>query len=312
MVLAIWYRVLPMTLCLYHVTRAIRIDMSEMNLTTVPEDILTDVTHLILDRNNIIRITNTSLTLYQELSYLHLWKNGLTYIEDGSFDHNPKLKTLSAGMNQIKQLPHSFGAATTSLNMINFWCSLHDPAIHDMNFTEMISLEWLNTGCGNHHGRFDAAVLPPNLKYICLNRMRLTEFPYFARYSPHITTILIATNDITEIPSEYIVENSDLEELFSSSNGLSTIPDLYHLPLTKLHLRNNPFICDQSLCWIRMWPWMKTPNDITDNIRCETPAFLRGIKLMDINPTTLGCYYGVYYLQQTHWQLRKIKRWSIW
>ena len=181
MVLKICYRVLPMTLCLYHVTRAIRIDMSETNLSVVPEDIRSDVTHLILDRNNIIRITNTSLALYQELSYLHIWRSSLTYIEDGSFDHNPKLKTLSAGKNQIMQLPHSFGAATTSLNTIHFWCSLRDPAIHNMNFTEMISLEWLNVGCGNHHGRFDAAVLPSNLKYICLNSGRLTEFPYFAR-----------------------------------------------------------------------------------------------------------------------------------
>ena len=177
MVFTIWYQVLPMTLCLYHVTRAIRIDMSEINLTTVPEDILTDVTHLILDRNNIIRITNTSLALYQDLSYLHIWHSILTYIEDGSFDHNPKLKKLSAGSNQIMQLPHSFGAATTSLNTIHFWCSLHDPVILNMNFTEMISLEWLNAGCGNHHGRFDTSLLPRNLVYICLNYGSLVEFP---------------------------------------------------------------------------------------------------------------------------------------
>ena len=294
MVFTIWYQVLPMTLCLYHVTRAIRIDMSEMNLTTVPEDILTDVTNLILDRNKIIRITNTSLALYQELSYLHIWRSSLTYIEDGSFDHNPKLKTLSAGGNQIMQLPRSFGAATTSLSAIHFWCSLRDQAILNINLIEMISLRWLNAGCANHHGRFDAALLPRNLVYICLNYGSLVEFLDFGRYTPKMAEILMSGNAITEIPSEYIVTSLALKELYLNNNRLSTIPDLYHLSLTKLHLRSNPISCDQSLCWVRMWPWMKTPADITDGITCKTPGFLLGVFLMDINPSTLGCHEGAF------------------
>ena len=95
----------------------------------------------------------------------------------------------------------------------------------------MIGLKWLNIRYGIHFGKFDAALLPRKLEYICLNIGRLTYFPYFGRYTPKMTTVLSSANNIPVIPSEFIVENLALKELYFNSSGLTTIPDLYHLPL---------------------------------------------------------------------------------
>ena len=283
---------LVISLCFYYHTGAIYVDMSRKGLAFVPDNISTDATILILNNNNIIRITNMSFILYKELSVLHIERNDLTYIEDGSFDHNSKLNEINAGANRIIQLPHSFGAAAPSVSTLQFWGALRDPAMAYINLTEMIRLKWLNIGYGIHFGKFDATLLPRSLEYICLNIGHLTQFPDFGRYTPQMTTILLATNSIAEIPSDFIAHNSALEELYLNNNELSTIPDLFHLPLTNLHLSNNPLACNQSLCWIRMWNWMEKSPLRTDDITCDSPNNLQYVSLMNINPVTLGCENG--------------------
>ena len=103
--------------------------------------------------------------------------------------------------------------------------------------------------------------------------------------------IALSGNAITEIPRDQLVGNLELEILYLARNRISTIPDLYHLPLTDLYLAGNPLVCDNALCWIRMWPWMKPPL-VTDAITCETPDSLQHALLMDINPITLTCQMG--------------------
>ena len=281
-----------------YISSDIYIDKSRMGLASVPQNISIQVTSLNLNHNRIIRITNMSFVLFKELHTLKLVRNGLTYIENGSFDHNAKLEKISVAVNNIIQLPHSFGAAATSLRNIHLWCALCDPAVHKMNFTEMINLSWLNIGCSNLHGVFDASRLPRNLGNTCLNYGRLTQFPDFAHHTPNIATIMTAGNAITEVPSDYIIGNTALKQFNLNNNKLSTILDLYHMPLESLTLHENPIVCNQSLCWIRMWSWMRTPTDITDDITCATPASLQGVFLMAINPITLGCHNGACY----YWQ----------
>ena len=144
----------------------------------------------------------------------------------------------------------------------------------------MIKLNWLNIGCNNHRGIFDASRLPRNLETIILSRPWLTQFPDLAHYTPNTATIMVAGNTITEFPGEYIVVNFAFKQQYLANKRLLTMPDMYRLPLTKLQMSRNPLVCDQSLCWIRMWPWMKTPSYITDDIRCETPDFLHGVLLV--------------------------------
>ena len=270
---------------------AIYVGKANMGLTFVPQDTNINVTYLNIGDNRIICVTNMSFPLVNELNTLQIRRNGLTYIENGAFDYNAKLENIWAGINSIMQLPHSFGLAATSLRRIDFWSTLRDPAIGKMDFTEMIKLNWLNIGCSNHHGIFDASRLPQNLETIILWRARQTQFPDFARYTPNTATIMVPGNAITEVPGECIVESLALKQLYLANNKLSTVP------LTKLQMAGNQLVCDQSLCWISMWSLVKTPSYITDAIRCETPGFLQGVLLTDINPVTLGCQNGACYWQ---------------
>ena len=53
-----------------------------------------------------------------ELIMIH---NSLDYIQDGSFDHNPKLQTLDCRHNKLRYIPADFGPATSSLINIDFY-----------------------------------------------------------------------------------------------------------------------------------------------------------------------------------------------
>ena len=291
MVFAVWNFLLTLGLCAIHFISALCIDKTRMNLTSVPKDINALVADLNLDCNHITRITNMSFVPYRELYILRVNNNGLTYIEDGSFQNNAKLEQLLVARNSIMQLPHSFGPAAASLRKINFWCALRHEAFSTANFSEMIRLEWLNLGCVNLNGKFHASVLPRNLKYIGLGWVGLSQFPDLARYTPNVATVGLTGNAITDISREKPVGNLVLQELYLPRNRISTMPDLYHLPLLYLGLAKNPLVCDSALCWIRMKPWMETSFS-NDDITCENPDTLQDILLMDINPITLACETG--------------------
>ena len=291
MVFTIRNSLLVAGVCVVQIASMLSVDKRRMGLTSVPQDINASVTDLNLDSNYIIRITNMCFMLYRELGILRLKNNTLTYIEDGSFDHNAKLDKLLAPKNSIIQLPHSFGLAAASLRIIHFWCALRHEAFTTANFSGLIRLEWLNLGCANLHGKFHASILPHNLELIGLSLTGIPQFPDFSRYTPDVATIGLAGNAITDIPREKLVGTVALQKLYLPRNRLSTMPDLYHLPLTRLTLSRNPLVCDSALCWIRMRPWIEASFS-TDAITCESPDTLQDALLVDINPITLACETG--------------------
>ena len=75
------------------------------------------------------------------------------------------------------------------------------------------------------------------------------------------------------------------------SNQLATLPDIFHLTLSKFYMSNNPLHCNQSLCGLRMWPWYKRLPTIDDPL-CTLPQDLSGVKVMKVHPLLLECYNG--------------------
>ena len=93
------------SLCLFlfaEIHLALKVTWENQALTSVPQDIDVTVTPLFLKKNNIVRITNTSLSLYAELILVDMTKDGLTHIENGAFDYNAKLEELIAQGNSIR------------------------------------------------------------------------------------------------------------------------------------------------------------------------------------------------------------------
>ena len=145
---------------------------------------------------------------------------------------------------------------------------------------------------------------------------QLTDMPHIS----HLDTLekfLIGFNQITTIPTDFIVglpnlkifacNNNNitflpnislfvpnLSELYVQGNRLQMLPDLYDMmSLLVLEAADNPFLCNSSLCWLRMLSWMRPWNTmLRDQPVCEGPATLANVSTTRAHPTLMQCYEG--------------------
>ena len=135
-------------------------------------------------------------------------------------------------------------------------------------------------------------------------------------YLPQLELLDVSENDITAVPESTLLgipklltlklnDNKisvlgDISALWAEvrleNNNLTTLPDLYNMRLEELTLEGNPMSCNQSLCWLRMWPWNKTLPTLDDAL-CTTPSDLNELKAMRIHPTQLQCFNGMLIIQ---------------
>ena len=273
-----------------HASLIVHIDQG---LSSVPPSMDQGCTTLVIRKNNIPDLERNAFITYPHLSNLDLYSNNIQRIEDGAFSGLNFLLKLSLQRNKIIQLPSSFGPPTRSLIDVNLWRAFsYDirPPISYPFFSNFNNLKFLNLGRNNHRN-FNASLLPINLTDVNLGYAHLIEFPDFVSYAPNLESIGVYNNPLREIPEVFLKGMVNLKEVRLYSNMLATIPDLYHMNLTFLRIDGNPFECNQSLCWIRMWPWMKIPV-LGNTPICETPGFVHGMPLMEIPPTDMRCYNG--------------------
>ena len=266
----------------------------EMNLTSIP--IATDpaeCTSLIITGNSIPYLVENSFVSYPKLVELRLNRNKIRNVLDGAFNNMFVLRKLSMMYNDISQLPSTLGPPTTSLIDLKLWSAFQygvRPPISHPFFAAFVSLKILNLGY-NAHGHFNASFLPGSLTYINLGYARFVEFPDFSSHTPNLEEICVYRNPLQEIPRLYLKGMLRIRDMNVADNLLTTVPDLYNVDFNDLRVAGNPLECNYSLCWIRMWPWIKSPV-LMDTPTCETPASLRGKPLMEIAPTDLQCYKG--------------------
>ena len=252
---------------------------------------------------------------YPKLEKLNLDSCGLQYIGERSFDCTPFLADLYLVHLPLKQLPSSFGLAQFSLKWIKFWALLDTPVYELLNnsyLQNFSKLDYLGLG-GNKLQDLNTNMFPSQLVYLNLMSTQLEAFPNLSNSVPLLQHGRFMVNRITTIPEDRIVglgrmvtfyiNNNRLERISSLAsmlqlselnvayNNLASLPDLYHLPLLKLFLAGNPLVCNKTLCWVRMWPWMKKPFRL-DDPKCVEPTELAGLKLMEVYPTLMHCYEG--------------------
>ena len=155
-----------------------------------------------------------------------------------------------------------------------------------------------------------------SIREMFLDNNRLTNMTDIS-YLQSMESFKIGHNQIMKIPEEFIIglpnmklfgcDNNNLlflpnisryfpqlQELYVQGNKLKTLPDLYDMPaLSILTVANNPYVCNSSLCWMRMLPWMK-PSDsmIQDTPRCDQPTSVTGTEVSRFHPTAAKCYEG--------------------
>ena len=127
----------------------------------------------------------------------------------------------------------------------------------------------------------------------------------------------IGSNFISEIPESYIMgllnmevfaceENEliflpnisnffpRLQTLSVHGNKLKTLLDLYVTPpLSTLTAADNPLVCNQSLCWMRMWPWMRPSlTALQDRPLWDQPLSSAQTEVLRFHPSDMECYNG--------------------
>ena len=272
-------------------------------LTSIPLSTDPSCKSLAIRGNTILNLTNNSLITYPKLVKLDLTKNRIKYIMDGAFNGLKFLQQLNLVLNRISYLPASFGPPTKSLIKLHLWDAFNQKArlsVSHPYFSEFVNLTSLNVGyiyAARHI--FNGSLLPRGLKYINLAYAGLIELPDFSSYAPNLKSVNVYRNPMKYMPSMYLKGMFNMKQLDIKYNKLTTVPDLYHLNLTRLRLAGNPVECNQSLCWLRMWPWMK-PSVLKDKPICAAPPFLHGIPLMEVGPTDIQCYKGKSVTDSTH------------
>ena len=156
------------------------------------------------------------------------------------------------------------------------------------------------------------------IEEIHLAENKLTNMADISNLST-LRTFSIGSNLISEIPESYIMGLLNMElfaceknkllfvpnitKLFPrlqilhiQGNRLKTLPDLYAITsLSTLTAAENPLVCNQSLCWLRMWPWMRPSLTVLqDKPLCDQPASLAQKEVLRFHPTDMECYKGEY------------------
>ena len=150
-----------------------------------------------------------------------------------------------------------------------------------------------------------------SLETLLIDRNLLHTMPNFSHLSK-LEELSLTENDITHVPASTLLGIPKLlklrlndnkisvlgditslwARLYLQNNNLTTLPDLYNMKMKTLMLKGNPLSCNQSLCWLRMWPWGKTLPAL-DNVFCATPSDMTEVQAVRVHPTKLQCFNGM-------------------
>ena len=310
----------PTIILITHPSLGIRVEINRANegLLTVPHDVATNVTDLLLESNSITHTDFNSFKTYTELFKVDLSRNPLKTIADRTFENNHRLSEIICVVYAIESAPATFGPCTSKISkmdlkngvvnsdvllnfdLINFnrlrSISLMEIKLPDLNVLQLppsirelfIFKAEMSTLPQVGRSRF------PELTWVYLKGNELSlEIPYhwFENISMSIHTLLLATNGIVKLP-EILPVKPRLSFFAIENNRLLTIPDMLDFPALKyLLFRSNPITCDQKMCWKRLWNRKRAPLH-DDDVMCQMPPFLRGTMLSDVNPKVMGCFNG--------------------
>ena len=289
--------------------------LEQSNITSIPPEASPGDPLLSIRYNTITHIPMDAFMSYSNLKKLEFIGVPLYYIEEGAFSGQDKLETLVViGGAGMLVLPPNLGPPTKSLISITFWFALSSQAsVVYPYFAAFEQLTYLNLG-GSHLKTLDVNLLPYNIIGFSAPHNAIPIFPSLETFYPLIQSFVLHTcgmrafplksvtglrevktlslhrNKLSNLPNISFMKN--LENLQMHGNRLASMPDLYELPLTTVTLANNPLVCDKALCWIRMWPWMKTSTIPSDDPTCAGPATMVGMRLMDVDPVLMECFKG--------------------
>ena len=294
------------------------VNLYNRNLTRIPQNITLDVIILHLELNNILDLPDCCFCKYPQLEEIFLKRNGLETVSELAFANNSHLLRLELAHNSLVSFPSFLQGAGNSLTTINLMVADNAPItlmnLSFINYPNLGSINLLNnrisSGILHLHNLPSLAKLvgkttglvhfpnlsaAPKLEFFHLSSNKFISVPQQSIYGlTKLKSLSLSATGITQLPNmQHLVA---LEKLSLHQNKLSTLPDLYNLPLKDVVLNRNPFRCDKTLCWLRMWCFMKPPPNGFDHnlVQCALPEHLKDTVLMMVHPVDMECYNGNY------------------
>ena len=294
------------------------VSLKNLSLTRIPQNISLDVTILHLQLNNILDLPDCCFCKYPQLKHLNLSGNGLQTVSELAFANNSHLFRLELANNRLVSFPSFLQGAGESLTTINLRVEDDAPitltSLSFISYPKLKRIDLLNNriSSGTLHlynlssftkllGKNSGLVVFPNLAAVPqLEYVHLTSCKFTSTLVPHqslhgltkLAFLSLSNTGITQLPSMQHLKS--LEMIHLHKNKLSTLPDLYNLPLKDVVLISNPYRCNKSLCWLRMWCFIKPPpTGFADPLlQCDLPEALRGKALLTVHPVDMECYNG--------------------
>ena len=240
------------------------VDRANQDLKAVPKDIDPDVTILKLSKNSITQIEDDDMAGLLRLEKLNIEFNEVRFISAKAFLNNTQLAELLLSYNPLRNL--TLGYLPSLKKLYAQRCNLK--IFPDLSGTLNLEVAQLHGNDFTHISQYAVSGL------IKLRKLAFSHGD--VRYLPDLSHLM------------------SLEKLVIADNALTSLPDLYHLPLTKVPWNANPVVCNTSLCWVRMWSFMKPGISDLENVICAAPPEVTDLSLMGVHPVYMKCFDGEY------------------
>ena len=188
------------------------LDLSDTNLTTVPDDLWTNMTNFILTNNGFVAID--SFPFYPDLSNVRLDRNSL--------EEFPNMTSISTKLSYLLLSDNLI--AYINREIIGYLQTLTTLTLNNNKLTSLPD------------------VILTSLTTLYLSGNKLTRCPHLARFCPNIVILFMDDNEISECDKRSFESASRLRNLRLNGNQLSYVPDFNEVKTTlrELILRNNP------------------------------------------------------------------------
>ncbi|XP_019621920.1 PREDICTED: slit homolog 3 protein-like [Branchiostoma belcheri] len=240
-----------------------------LGLTSVPQDLPTNITRLYLGWNQITTISRSDFSRYRSLEILGLNDNRISTINSQAFYHLSNLTQLWLVRNRLTTLRSDIFVGLENLVLLILWSNpISD--IQAGTFNPTPKLQHLN------------------LQALDLQINMFKTIPTLHYWLPELTTLYLSTNQITDIPRDAFSKQPKLNLLRLSSNQISTLPfGAYDMlsAISTVSIYNNPWQCDCRMVDFRLK--MTGSHSFENQITCYQPNSLNGQRLIDINPDDL-------------------------